>query len=90
MIDYKNCAEKLLNLCIHNFQDDQSLLLAKELESIVKSEARRFSELVEFHSVCDFTDDGPEYTITRNGLHEILREEFNMKNDEIYNRQILV
>ena len=83
LTDYKQYAKKLLSKCGISFDDSKTTILSREIDTLVKSNALKFLDLVEFHSVCQFTEYGPEYTITHNGLCEILREDFNMKNEEI-------
>ena len=59
--------------------------LRMQLEDAEKSTAKKFAKLVEFHSVATVDPEfGPQYTITKHGLDEILREDFNLKNEEIY------
>ncbi len=59
--------------------------LTMKLEDAEKATAKKFAKLVEFHSVATVDPEfGPQYTITKHGLDEILREDFKLKNEEIY------
>jgi hypothetical protein len=57
--------------------------LYREKQQAVKDTAKKFADLVEFHSISHISNGVENFTISALGLKEILTEEFGFKYSEL-------